>query len=184
MLPLFSRSSPGSSPCFINVATEPSFPAKGSVCTKYSPISESRAVSFAFSYFTKIMKGKCKGKRKFHFRFDSAEPYPIFYKYSERRAQRQAEITFSAWLYRTAPMFYKYTNKREQSKTKLALILFSRAKVSSSFNSNIVKGECNGKWNLHFRLDSAEPYPIFYKDSEKRAEEKWPRFFILNHIVK
>lgn len=31
------------------------------------------------------------------------------YKYSERRAQRQAEITFSAWLYRTAPMFYKYT---------------------------------------------------------------------------
>ena len=56
--------------------------------------------------------------------------------------------------------------------------------VSSSFNSNIVKGECNGKRNLHFRLDSAEPYPIFYKDSEKRAEEKWPRFFILNHIVK
>lgn len=50
------------------------------------------------------------------------------YKYSERRAQRQAEITFSAWLYRTAPMFYKY--------------------------------------------------------NEKRAEEKWPRFFILNHIVK
>lgn len=23
-----------------------------------------------------------------------------------------------------------------------------------------------------------------YKYSEKRAEEKWPRFFILNHIVK
>ena len=60
---------------------------------------------------------------------------------------------------------YKYTNKRERSKTKLALILFSRAKVSSSFNSNIVKGECKGKQNLHFRLDSAEPYPIFYKDS-------------------
>ena len=79
---------------------------------------------------------------------------------------------------------YKYTNKQEQSKTKLALILFSRAKVSSSFNSNIVKGECKGKRNLHFRLGSTEPYPIFYKDSEKRAEEKWPRFFILNHIVK
>ena len=98
--------------------------------------------------------------------------------------QRQAKFTFPAWLYRTVPMSYKYTNKRERSKTKLALILFSRAKVSSSFNSNIVKGECNGKRNLHFRLDSAEPYPIFYKDSEKRAEEKWPRFFILNHIVK
>ncbi len=36
-------------------------------------------------YSTKIVKGKCKGKRKFHFRFDSAEPYPIFYKYTETR---------------------------------------------------------------------------------------------------
>ena len=110
----------------------------------------------------------------------------IIYKDSERRAQRQAEIAFPTWLCRTASYLRsnKDTYKREQSKTKLALILFSRAKVSSSFNSNIVKGECNGKRNLHFRLDSAEPYPIFYKDSEKRAEEKWPRFFILNHIVK
>ena len=92
------------------------------------------------------------------------------YKYSERWVQRQAKFTFPAWLYRTAPMFYKYTNKRERSKTKLALILFSRAKVSSSFNSNIVKGECNGKRNLHFRLDSAEPYPIFVKDTTKNWE--------------
>ena len=30
------------------------------------------------------MKGECKGKRKSYFRFDYAEPHPIFYKYSER----------------------------------------------------------------------------------------------------
>ena len=87
------------------------------------------------------------------------------YKYSERLLKRQDKFTFPAWLYRTVPMSYKYTNKRERSKTKLALILFSRAKVSSSFNSNIVQGECKCKRNLHFRLDAAEPYPIFYKDS-------------------
>lgn len=84
------------------------------------------------------------------------------YKYSERRAQRQAEITFSAWLYRTAPMFYKYTNKREQSKTKLALILFGRAEVSSSFNLKIAKGECRGQINLavHSLMRIFEPYFI------------------------
>ena len=31
-----------------------------------------------------IVKGECKGKRKSYFRFDYAEPHPIFYKYSER----------------------------------------------------------------------------------------------------
>ena len=30
-----------------------------------------------------MYKGERKGKRKPHFRFDSAEPHPIFYKYSE-----------------------------------------------------------------------------------------------------
>ena len=39
---------------------------------------------------TNIAKDKCKGKRKFHFRFDSAEPYPIFYKYRERRKKDKA----------------------------------------------------------------------------------------------
>ena len=50
------------------------------------------------------MKGECRGKPKSHFRFDYAEPHPIFYKYSERRAQRQTEILFPNWLY----LFYKY----------------------------------------------------------------------------
>ena len=54
----------------------------------------------------------------------------------------------------------------------------------SFIHLKIVKGERSGKWKSHFRFGYAEPYPIFYKDSEKRAEEKWPRFFILNHIVK
>jgi len=87
--------------------------------------------------------------------------------------QRQAKFTFPAWLYRTAPMFYKYTNKRERSKTKLALILFSRAKVSSSFNSNIVKGECKGKRNLHFRLGSTELFlcPTNIRISESGAKQ-------------
>ena len=42
----------------------------------------------------------------------------------------------------------------------------------SFIHLKIVKGERKGKWKSHFRLDYAEPYPIFYKDSEKRAEEK------------
>lgn len=53
---------------------------------------------------TNIVKGECRGKPKSHFRFDYAEPHPIFYKYSERRAQRQTEILFPNWLY----LFYKY----------------------------------------------------------------------------
>ena len=31
-----------------------------------------------------IAKGERKGKPKSYFRFDYAEPHPIFYKYSER----------------------------------------------------------------------------------------------------
>ena len=36
------------------------------------------------SSFANIVKGERRGKRKFHFRLDYAEPHPIFYKYSER----------------------------------------------------------------------------------------------------
>ena len=74
----------------------------------------------------------------------------IIYKDSERRAQRQAEIAFPTWLCRTASYLRsnKDTYKREQSQTKLALILFGRAKVSSSFNLKIAKGECRGQINL------------------------------------
>ena len=32
---------------------------------------------------TNIEKGERKGTRKSHFRFDSAEPHPLFYKYSD-----------------------------------------------------------------------------------------------------
>ena len=35
-----------------------------------------------------IAKGERKGKRKSHFQFDSAEPHPIFYKYSESQLQK------------------------------------------------------------------------------------------------
>jgi len=63
------------------------------------------------------VKGERRGKRKFHFRLDYAEPHPIFYKYSERRAQRQTEITFLDWLCRTISyIFYKYTKRRRQDK--------------------------------------------------------------------
>ena len=31
---------------------------------------------------TNIAKGECRGKRKSYFRIGSAEPYPIFYKYT------------------------------------------------------------------------------------------------------
>ena len=125
------------------------------------PIYWNKETSFMFPLcyicFTKIVQFE---KR------NSGDVQLIFiftYKYSERWVQRQAKFTFPAWLYRTAPMFYKYTNKRERSKTKLALILFSRAKVSSSFNSNIVKGECRDKRELYFRLGFAEMSPTLYK---------------------
>ena len=41
-----------------------------------------------FLHFTNIAKDDCKGKRKSHFRMGYAEPYPIFYKYSESRKQK------------------------------------------------------------------------------------------------
>lgn len=34
---------------------------------------------------TNIAKGECRGKRKSYFRIGSAEPYPIFYKYTQTR---------------------------------------------------------------------------------------------------
>jgi len=43
---------------------------------------------FAFVFVANIVKGERRGKRKLHFRLDYAEPPPIFYKYSERRALR------------------------------------------------------------------------------------------------
>ena len=51
-----------------------------------------RELYFRFDYaepnpifvFTNIAKGECKDKQKSHFRLDSVEPYPIFYKYNER----------------------------------------------------------------------------------------------------
>ena len=39
---------------------------------------------------TNIAKGECRGKRKSYFRIGSAEPYPIFYKYSERGRKDKA----------------------------------------------------------------------------------------------
>ena len=33
--------------------------------------------------------------------------------------------------------------------------------------TNIAKGECRGKRKSCFRIGSAEPYPIFYKKSQK-----------------
>lgn len=94
-------------------------------------------------------------------------------KDSKRWEQRQTEILFPIWLCRTASYLRsdKDTYKRELSKTKLALILFCRAKVFSSFNSKIVKVKCRGKRKLHFWLDYAEPPPIFYKYNERRESD-------------
>ena len=79
------------------------------------------------------------------------------------------EITFLTWLCRTASYLRsnKDTYKREQSKTKLALILFCRAEVSSSFNAKIAKRECKDKRKSYFRLDYAEPYLYKYRESQR-----------------
>ena len=57
---------------------------------------DKRKSHFRFDYaephpifvFTKITKGECRDKWKSHFQFDSAEPHPIFYKYSESQLQK------------------------------------------------------------------------------------------------
>jgi len=79
------------------------------------------------------------------------------------------EITFPTWLCRTASYLRsnKDTYKREQSKTKLALILFCRAEVSSSFNAKIAKRECKDKRKSYFQLDYAEPYLYKYRESQR-----------------
>ena len=41
------------------------------------------------------MKGECRGKPKSHFRFDYAEPHPIFYKISPYRCN--LTIGFKSW---------------------------------------------------------------------------------------
>ena len=98
--------------------------------------------------------------------------YLRIYKDSERWAQRQTKITFPTWLCRTASYLRsdKDTYKREQSKTKLALILFCRAEVSSSFNSKIVKVKCRGKRKSYFQLCYSTL--IFHKYSERWAQRQ------------
>ncbi len=45
-----------------------------------------------------------------------SEPHPIFYKYSERREQRQIEnIVFKFGYAKAHPIFYKYTNFRSKA---------------------------------------------------------------------
>ena len=55
--------------------------------------------------------------------------------------------------------------KEELSKTKLALILFCRAEVFSSFNSKIVKEKCRGKRESYFQL--CHSTLTFHKYSER-----------------
>ena len=47
---------------------------------------------------TKIAKGECRGKRKFYFRMDYAEPHPIFVSTKiakgERRDKRKIHFRF------------------------------------------------------------------------------------------
>ena len=116
-----------------------------------------------FSYLhTNIAKRDAKGKRNLHFRLSTFELLTTNIRISSVSKNKVAlilfsgakvsfdstqnivkgecnasEIYISGLALPNCSMFYKYTNKRERSKTKLlALILFSRAKVSS--NSNIV----------------------------------------------
>ena len=93
------------------------------------------------SFNAKIAKGESRDKWKSHFRLDYAEPHPI--------------------------SIVTDTYKQEQSKTKLALILFCQAEVSSSFNSKIAKRECKDKRKSYFRLDYAEPYLYKYSESQR-----------------
>ena len=60
------------------------------------------------------MKGECRDKRELYFRFDYAEPNPIFVftNISEKREQRQEEIQFPTWLYRTASYIRGYKYKK------------------------------------------------------------------------
>lgn len=41
---------------------------------------------------TNIAKGECRGKRKSYFRIGSAEPYPIFYKYTKELAKKRQNL--------------------------------------------------------------------------------------------
>ena len=106
-------------------------------------------------------------------------------KDSKRWEQRQTEISFPIWLCRTASYLRsdKDTYKRELSKTKLALILFCRAEVFSSFNSKIVKVKCRGERKSYFQLDYAEPPPIFYKYNEGRESDNNECICFLNCIL-
>ncbi len=52
------------------------------------------------------------------FKFDYAEPYPIFYKYTKRRVQRQMKTKFSNFGYaQPQPVSYKETQLRAITNT-------------------------------------------------------------------
>ena len=61
---------------------------------------------------TNIAKGECRGKRKSCFRIGSAEPYPIFYKYTKTRSHTDGFRRNNAnyWNKREICRFYLYSS--------------------------------------------------------------------------
>ena len=89
-------------------------------------------------------KGESRGKWKTKFStFDYAEPNPILWKDSERRAENKI-----------SKLCFKYFLSWADSCLRV---------------TKIRKGESRGKWKTKFStFDYAEPNPILWKDSERK----------------
>ena len=105
---------------------------------KTNPFAFYAGLHLLFAFYANIVKGECRDKRELYFRFDYAEPNPIF-------------------------VFTNIAKGECRDKREL-YFRFDYAEPNPVFVfTNIVKGECKGKRKSYFRLGFAETSPTLYK---------------------
>ena len=80
-----------------------------------------------------------------------------------------------------------YSERNCDTALSSSCILFTFVVLTDFRRAKIVKGECKGKRKLHFRLDYAEPHPIFAYCTkivkDKSRIQQIYLFFMSNHTL-
>ena len=77
---------------------------------KTNPFAFYAGLHLLFAFYANIVKGECRGKRKSCFRFDYAEPQPIFVltKIAKGECRDKRELYFRLGFAEMSPTLYKY----------------------------------------------------------------------------
>ena len=104
--------------------------------------------------------------------FDSAEPHLVFFKDSERRAQRQMKTGFSQFDSAEPHLvFFKDSERRAQRQMKTGFSQFDSAEPHPVFFKDSERRAQRQMKTEFSQFDSAEPYPVFFKDRKKSEKQ-------------